>query len=115
MPTAKQRRNSENLRPWQKGQSGNPAGRRSKANCLTTLLKDEIERIDPDDKEGRTWQEQIVLATIRLAIQGNATALKEIWERMDGKVTQSLAAPADVPSNIVVRFVSAGDSTHEKT
>ena len=36
--------------------------------------------------EGRTWRELIVMATLRLAIAGNKTALKEIWDRADGKV-----------------------------
>ena len=30
----------------------------------------------------------IILATLQLAMKGNATALKEVWERSDGKVLQ---------------------------
>ena len=91
-PTAKQRKNSgkSNLKPWKKGQSGNPKGRPKKADCLTSLLKEEIEKVDPEDKDGRTHMEMIVDATMRLAKNGNATALKEIWERMDGKVRDKL-------------------------
>jgi len=81
---------SENLKPWKPGQSGNPKGRPSKKACLTTLLKKEIERICPDDKKGRTWKELIVLSTMQLAIRGNSTALREVWARVDGNVTQSL-------------------------
>ena len=92
-PTDKQRENrgnESNLKPWRKGQSGNPKGRPKKADCLTSLLKEEIEKVDPEDKDGRTHMEMIVDATMRLAKNGNATALKEIWERMDGKVRDKL-------------------------
>lgn len=88
--TDKQRRNSENLRHWKKGQSGNPNGRPKKADCLTSLLREEIDKVAPEDAEGRTWKELLVIGTMRFALAGNATALKEIWERMDGKVTQPL-------------------------
>ena len=82
--------NVTNLKSWKKGQSGNPKGRPRKEDCLTSLLKEEIEEICPKDKEKRTWKELIVLATMQLAMKGNATALKEIWERMDGKVRDKL-------------------------
>ena len=110
--TVKHRRNSKaNLRPWKTGQSGNPAGRPRNADCLTTLMRAEIEKIDPDDPEGRTWQEQIVLATIRLAIKGNSTALKEVWDRLDGKVAQAITGTGGepLPGVITVQFVNSGD------
>src|SRR5262245_37311436 len=69
-----------------KGQSGNPKGRPPKHECLTSLLKEELENISSADKEGRTWKELIVLATLKLAMKGNAAALREVWERVDGKV-----------------------------
>ena len=56
-----------NTKPWKKGQSGNPAGRPKKEDSLTSLLKAEMERIDPSDAEGRTWNERIVVTTLRLA------------------------------------------------
>ena len=76
---------------WKPGQSGNPDGRPPKRECLTSLLKEEIEKVNPEDTEGRTWKELLVLATMQLALQGNRGALKEIWERMDGKVQQAVA------------------------
>ncbi len=86
----KGRGNVTNLKSWKPGQSGNPKGRPKKADCLTSLLKEEMEKIDPEDKGKRTHKELIVLATMCLAKNGNATALKEIWERMDGKVRDKL-------------------------
>ena len=86
----KGRGNVTNLKSWKPGQSGNPKGRPKKAECLTSLLREEMDRIDPTDKQKRTHKELIVLATMSLAKAGNSTALKEIWERLDGKVRDKL-------------------------
>ena len=74
---------------WKKGVSGNPRGRPKKQDSLTSLLKAEIKKICPADRQKRTWEELMVLATLQLAMKGNAAALKEIWERLDGKISQS--------------------------
>ena len=71
---------------WKTGVSGNPRGRPKKRDSLTSLLKEEIAKICPADREKRTWKELIVRATLQLAMKGNATALKEVWERLDGKI-----------------------------
>jgi len=76
---------------WKPGQSGNPDGRPPKKECLTSLLKEEIEKVNPEDTEGRTWKELLVLATMQWALKGNRGALKEVWERVDGKVQQAVA------------------------
>lgn len=85
---------------FKKGQSGNPNGRKPNEHCLTALLRKEIETICPADKEGRTWAQLLVLATMRLAMAGNSTALKEVWERMEGKVT----TPLEIEGPITVIF-----------
>ena len=98
-PTDKQRENrgnKSNLKPWRKGQSGNPKGRPRKADCLTSLLKEEIEKVDPKDKHKRTYMELIVIATMRLAMQGNAAALRGVWDRMDGKVKDEVEMKGSV-------------------
>src|SRR5262249_23315028 len=74
---------------WKKGVSGNPRGRPRKQDSLSKLLREEIEKMCPADREKRTWKELIVLATLQLAMKGNHTALKEVWERLDGKVLQN--------------------------
>ena len=91
---------------WKPGQSGNPAGRQKKEDCLTSLLKIEIEKICPEDKEGRTWKQLIVLGTMRLAIQGVPVALKEVWERIDGKVPNPVTVEQDQAFRILVEYVN---------
>lgn len=66
-----------------------PRGRPKKRESLTSLLKEEIAKICQADREKRTWMELVVRATLQLAMNGNATALKEGWERLDGKVLQT--------------------------
>ena len=90
---------------WKKGQSGNPKGRPVKGECLTSLLKDEIEKICPDDKDGKTWKELIVIATMRLAIEGNKAALKEVWERIDGKIPQAITGKDGGPIEAAVSLL----------
>ena len=100
MAADKQRRNRG--RPWKPGESGNPRGRPPKQESLTSLLKEELDRISPEDTEGRTWRELIVLATLRLACQGNRAALQEIWNRSDGKVTKEI----ELTDNRIEPFVA---------
>ena len=45
MAADKQRRNRG--RPWKPGESGNPRGRPPKQESLTSLLKEELDRISP--------------------------------------------------------------------
>ncbi len=71
---------------WKKGQSGNPKGRKPKEKCLTELMRQMLNERHPTDDKKRTWLQMIVEATLRLAMKGNATALREVWERMDGKI-----------------------------
>lgn len=94
---------------WVKGKSGNPNGRPKNSECLTALLREEIEKIDPADLEGRTWKQKLVLATMRLACEGVPVAFKEAWERLEGKVTQPLGV--DGADGMEVTFkIHAGDT-----
>src|SRR5262249_49647121 len=95
-------------RPFQKGKSGNPKGRPRNASSLTVLLREKITQICEYDKQERTWQEMIVLATLRLAIEGNSSALREVWERLGGKVPQPIPEEeVSYPPRIVVEYVKS--------
>ncbi len=93
MPHKPSRKNRRRLPPvetrWKKGESGNPKGRPKKQDSLTSLLKEEIKKICPADREKRTWKELIIRATLQLAMKGNAAALREVWDRLDGKILQT--------------------------
>jgi len=75
---------------FKKGVSGNPGGRPRKEDCLTSIMRVKLEEVDPNDENKLTHAELVVLSTIELAKKGNAAALREVWERSDGKVTDKL-------------------------
>jgi hypothetical protein len=67
----------ENLTPWKRGQSGNPGGyskTRRMASALNTYIK----------LSGAT--EDIVAALVQGAKDGNIQHIREIFDRIDGKV-----------------------------
>ena len=88
-PTENNRKgNIENLRPWQKGQSGNPGGR-PKTLPVTTALRLMLEekqlpkRAHPD----MTVAERIALRLARKAIKEDKAAV-EVMDRVEGKARQ---------------------------
>jgi len=76
--------NPQNLKPWPKGTSGNPAGR-PRRDKLTAALLDQLGMLCPDDKAGRTYAEVIAAALARKAIRGDVRAAKEIALRTEGR------------------------------
>src|SRR5262249_45525149 len=90
-------------RPFPKGKSGNPKGRPRNVSSLTALLREKMDQICEYDKQQRTWWEIIVLATLKLAMEGNSSALREVWERLGGKVPIPEQEVSD-PVRIVVQY-----------
>jgi len=89
------------LIPWKPGQSGNPKGRPPNIRYLTEILRSEVDKPCPPimrkmlsgiipKKEKLTIGQATVVATIRNMMKGNAAAIREIWNRMDGKVPQPI-------------------------
>jgi hypothetical protein len=101
---------------WKKGASGNPRGRPKKQDSLTSLLKEEIEKICEADKENRTWKQLVVRATLQLAMKGNQAAIHEIWNRMDGKLKQSLehSGAGNTPIEFHVIYEGMDDDESDK-
>ena len=80
---------------WQPGQSGNPKGRPA-GQTLTPLIRSEAEKKIPEklaralklDPDVKTWRQAMVRALFLQFINGNQTAVREVLERLDGKVAQ---------------------------
>ena len=64
--------------PWEKGQSGNPKGRAPKGQTLTDALRNHIDK------------EEIAALLTELAKGGDIGALKYIYDRLDGKPTETV-------------------------
>jgi hypothetical protein len=76
---------------WGKGVSGNPAGRPKNEPLLSPEMRRQLKNVCPFDAAKRTWLEVIVEKTMHLAAyKGNPAAIKEVWERIDGKVKENI-------------------------
>ena len=85
---------------WKPGESGNPNGR-PKRKTLTELLCAQLDEPCPHDKQGRTWGEVIVTATLTHGVKGQSASLQEVWNRSDGKITTlELSGPDGGPIQV---------------
>jgi len=76
----------ENLRPWKPGQSGNPKGGPKRSEQMAAILLDFLETIPPEDMKKRPWKQLVAEALVKASVKGNVAAIKEIFDRTDGKV-----------------------------
>jgi hypothetical protein len=80
---------NKHLRPWKKGQSGNPKGVPKRS--LTTLLREAGEKNEIFGEPmppGMTVAEAFASALWGHAIKGNPTMAGHILDRLEGKVSQ---------------------------
>ncbi len=82
------------LKPFQKGQSGNPAGR-PKSAILSNAIRKKLNEIDETDPQGRTYAEVLAEQLIMKAKTGDVQALREIADRTEGKARQSIMLTSD--------------------
>jgi hypothetical protein len=75
---------------WGKGQSGNPAGRPKNEPLLSPALRRQLHEVCLADPQRRTWLEVLAERLLELACKGNPAAIKELLERIDGKITANL-------------------------
>lgn len=55
-----------------------------------------------DKPNQRTWRELLIDATLQNAIKGNAPILKEIWDRLEGKVKDVVDVNSKVQQDITI-------------
>jgi hypothetical protein len=75
--------------PFSKGKSGNPQGRQKKGETLTDLLREKIET-KRDAKDKLTRKELIIEKLIVMAEGGDLSALKYLFDRIDGRPKESI-------------------------
>lgn len=82
---------------FQPGQSGNPNGR-PKSKPFKDALKKAVAEAGADDEALKL----VAAALLEKAKSGDVQAIKELADRMDGKVTQPVAGDDDAdPINVV--------------
>lgn len=106
----KQGQNRGEFTRWQKGQSGNPAGRPRKEDCITSLLKEQLIQPKPLDSDGRTWAQCVVAALLQAATEGDVRAAGLILERTEGKIKESLHVETQA---VVFRWATTEDDLRE--
>jgi hypothetical protein len=91
--SAGRERSLANLRPFQKGQSGNPAGRPK--NVLTRALRSKLEELESGEPGARTNAEALADRLFDLALSGNVEALKICFDRLEGRPRQTVSLTLD--------------------
>jgi hypothetical protein len=105
----------QNLKPFKKGQSGNPAGRTPDRflRPYTSRLRAMSEELLPEDlrlalklEPGATYADGVVKRLMTRALKGEQNAMREIADRIEGSPTQrqEISTPADRTFNIRVVY-----------
>jgi len=81
---------------WQKGQSGNPAGRPRLLFSFNRELQQKASEVDPKDLYGRTYGRKLIDRAFEIALKGprstrQIVAIREILDRLVGKPVQAVA------------------------
>jgi len=93
---------------WQKGESGNPNGRRRKERGLTEELRHLLDaKWEP---QGWTNRQLLIQGLLCDALTGSLDAKKYIFDRMEGKPAQALELAGDKTRPLVIKYVD-GNTT----
>uniref|UniRef100_A0A6M3K435 DUF5681 domain-containing protein n=1 Tax=viral metagenome TaxID=1070528 RepID=A0A6M3K435_9ZZZZ len=99
--TAKQKSIREkrisNLIPYRKGQSGNPAGRKKKEDCLLSCIKEELTKAAPN---GETKEQLIAGVLVDMASRGNVKAIELLLSYLHAKPSQGIDLTSQAPLRI---------------
>ena len=86
-------------RPFQPGQSGNPSGRpKSKP------FREAIQRALEEAGDDKAALQAVATALVGKAMMGDVPAIKELADRMDGKVAQAITGGEEYDPAIVVTW-----------
>jgi hypothetical protein len=90
------------------GVSGNPGGR-PPGKTLGALLR---AALGADDGAGRTRGERLAEVLVSLALDGDVRAIREVFDRVDGKPRQALEIDTGNAGPVVVKML-AGVSVND--
>lgn len=91
---------------WKPNQSGNPAGRPPMGQCITDQIRT---LLDKQAGTGKTNVELIAQAIVELSKDPNkrgfVPAIKELLDRIEGRVPETHKFESDAPINITFKLV----------
>lgn len=82
---------------WKPGQSGNPAGRPPDSHRLETLVRRELDKIQPD---GRSRKEHVAEALVRELQNCDSTVVRELLHRLWPRDESQMDAQPTVNVNV---------------
>ncbi len=107
---------------WKPGQSGNPKGRPPNSECLTSLLREAMEQPVPETqlrnlylKKGARWRDAVVRSLLLQSAKGNTAAIRELLERLDGKVMTPVSGTSGSPVRAQIEVIYGDDSGPDST
>jgi hypothetical protein len=106
---SKRERSLANLKPFKKGQSGNPNGRPKLPD-----IRDALAKILADEKDGYTALEATLMALRAKAVRGDIRAAEALLDRAFGKPKQAIdhttGGDKMLPSAITIELVTHDDT-----
>lgn len=88
---------------YQPGQSGNPGGRPKRDKFITQQLIAALKEVD--ETTGGTKLRRIVNALLAKAAEGDVPAVREVLDRVEGKVPQAIeGGDEDNPISVLHRI-----------
>lgn len=99
---------------WKPGQSGNPAGRTPKVGCVSSHIRDILAETEP--KSGKTYARLLAENMIQKSIskdttKGTASIVKEVLDRIEGKVKEELSLDSDSLIQLIFSPARRDDTT----
>ena len=98
----------ENLKSWQKGQSGNPRGKKKGTKNRKTIVREMLESVD---NSGLTTTERIVKALIKKALKGDVKAFHALMDSGYGKIKEEVQMTHSVQKmdSVLIGFTENGE------
>lgn len=107
--------NEQNLKPFPKGVSGNPAGKPKGTQHSKTRLKRLLELVQvkknpiTGEDEEFTVLELMDMQMISKALRGDQRAYEAVVDRLEGKPKQSTDITADIKGNVQITIEPDAD------
>jgi hypothetical protein len=85
--------------PWEEGKSGNPEGRPKYVKPWKEAIQRAIKRREDSDPHALDKLADKLLTKVE---EGDVSAIKELGDRLDGKVPQAIGGADDLPPVSVI-------------
>lgn len=94
-------------KPWEKGQSGNPAGRPPGSVSITAEIKRKLQEV-PEGQQ-KSYLELLINRILKQAVvDGNEQMIKQIWSYIDG-TPRSAENMDSVPPVVHINLLNKND------